>query len=53
MHNEPSWSEITVVTYFEFLPRSDVIAGSKVAALAAGIHWLNGQIVGGNGQLLH
>ncbi len=43
--------KITVVSYFEFPPRSDVIAGSKVAALPAGIHWLNGQIVGGNGHL--
>ena len=43
--------QITVISWFEFLPSSDVIAGSKVAALPAGIHWLNGQLIGGNGHL--
>jgi len=43
--------KITVLSFFEFLPRSDVIAGSKVAAFPAGIHWLNGQLIGGNGHL--
>jgi hypothetical protein len=36
---------------FAFLLISDAIVVSKIAAFPAGAHWLNGQLIGGNGHL--